>query len=238
MNEFELIERHFGRAAPAREDITLGVGDDGALLRLPAGDALVAAQVTLAVDAAAPESLAARLVERALARVACRGATPRWATLALTLPEADERWLRHFADALAAALDAHGIALVGGDTTRGGFTATLGVSGSGSALRETAPALDQAQLLLADTDAATCLRLGRARAGTPAVTVRACDGDPAAAAVRLGRGLGLVAQLDADAPARAGDAALLLAVPPGWSAPALEGVGLRAIGGLQRAPGT
>jgi thiamine-monophosphate kinase len=47
------------------------------------------------------------------------GARPAWALLALTLPQADESWLEEFATGLGNLARAHGVALVGGDTTRG-----------------------------------------------------------------------------------------------------------------------
>ena len=47
------------------------------------------------------------------------GGTPRWVTLALTLPEADEEWLEGFARAIRDTEHRHGVRLVGGDTTQG-----------------------------------------------------------------------------------------------------------------------
>ena len=47
------------------------------------------------------------------------GAEPAWALLSLTLPRADEAWLAQFAARPATCAARHGVALVGGDTTRG-----------------------------------------------------------------------------------------------------------------------
>jgi thiamine-monophosphate kinase len=47
------------------------------------------------------------------------GATPKWALLAGALPDNDAEWLAAFARGFYALADAHGIELVGGDTTRG-----------------------------------------------------------------------------------------------------------------------
>jgi thiamine-monophosphate kinase len=66
------------------------------------------------------------------------GAAPAWATLALTLPAVDEDWLEGFAAGFAALANAHQVALVGGDTTRGPLTITvqaLGVVPAGTAVR-------------------------------------------------------------------------------------------------------
>jgi len=47
------------------------------------------------------------------------GARPRWMTLALTLPAADEHWIADFASGLHDAAAEHDVSLVGGDTTSG-----------------------------------------------------------------------------------------------------------------------
>ena len=51
--------------------------------------------------------------------MAAMGATPRWALLAGALPDIDERWLAEFARGLFALAERFGVALIGGDTTRG-----------------------------------------------------------------------------------------------------------------------
>jgi thiamine-monophosphate kinase len=57
------------------------------------------------------------------------GAKPAWATLALTLPGADGDWLDAFLDGFCELADVHGVAIVGGDTTRGPLSITVGVQG-------------------------------------------------------------------------------------------------------------
>jgi thiamine-monophosphate kinase len=66
------------------------------------------------------------------------GATPRWATLAIALPEENDAWLTAFARGFFRLADLHGIELVGGDTTRGALTLSITVMGEvppGQALR-------------------------------------------------------------------------------------------------------
>jgi thiamine-monophosphate kinase len=58
------------------------------------------------------------------------GADPLWFTLALTLPEANEDWLRSFSRGLFKCARAYGIALVGGDTTSGPLSITIQVMGA------------------------------------------------------------------------------------------------------------
>jgi thiamine-monophosphate kinase len=145
LGEFELIRRFFSRAAPPRAEsgVILGIGDDAALLELPQGTDLVAAVDTLVAGRHFPDGTDARSVgHRALAvnlsDLAAMGATPSWATLALTLPSADPEWLERFAAGLFDLADAHGVALVGGDTTRGPLTVSVQLLGhvpTGTALR-------------------------------------------------------------------------------------------------------
>jgi thiamine-monophosphate kinase len=73
-----------------------------------------------------------------LSDLAAMGATPRWATLALSLPEVDENWLAAFSRGFFALADRYEVELVGGDTTRGPLNICLTVGGEvpmGQALR-------------------------------------------------------------------------------------------------------
>ena len=143
MNEFELIERYFAKVGPSRDDVVLGVGDDAALLTVPPGHELVACTDTLVDGRHFPAGTRAddvgwRALAVNLSDLAAMGATPAWATLALTLPAIDEDWLEGFVMGFAALASAHQVALVGGDTTRGPLTITvqaLGFLPSGTALR-------------------------------------------------------------------------------------------------------
>jgi len=124
LGEFALIDRYFRALGVVRDDVLLGVGDDGAVLRPPPGFDLVAVSDTLVEGVHFPCGAAARSVgHRALAvnlsDIAAMGAVPAWSLLALTLPDVDEAWLKEFAAGFGALARAHGLALVGGDTTRG-----------------------------------------------------------------------------------------------------------------------
>src|ERR1700722_9980004 len=143
LTEFALIERYFGHCGAERRDVELGVGDDGALLRSPAGEDLVAAIDTLVegvhfLPQAEPASIGHRALAVNLSDLAAMGGTPAWALLALTLPQSDEIWLEEFARGLGALACAHNVALVGGNTTHGPLTVTVQVLGHvprGCALR-------------------------------------------------------------------------------------------------------
>ena len=124
LTETSLIERYFRAAGAQRSDVTLGIGDDAAILSVPPGSALVASTDTLVAGVHFPHgSPAASIGHRALAvnlsDLAAMGARPAWALLALTLPEAQEAWLQEFSAGLGALAQEYRVALVGGDTTRG-----------------------------------------------------------------------------------------------------------------------
>lgn len=123
MDEFELIRRFFLRQDQPH-DVVTGIGDDGAVLRPSPGKELVTVVDTLVAGTHFPESIdpadiGYRAVAVNLSDIAAMGARPRWMTLALTLTEADPAWLEHFASGLHEAARESGVALVGGDTTRG-----------------------------------------------------------------------------------------------------------------------
>jgi thiamine-monophosphate kinase len=120
-SEFDLIRKYFDRPAPSA---VLGVGDDAALLRPSAGMELaVSTDLLLEGRHFRPGADARKLGHKSLAvnlsDMAAMGAAPRWATLALALPAADEAWLEAFARGFFELAARFGVELVGGDTTRG-----------------------------------------------------------------------------------------------------------------------
>ena len=123
MDEFELIRRFFSRPSDSPA-VVAGVGDDGAVIKPPQGRELVTVIDTMVAGTHFPPAMSARdigyrAVAVNLSDVAAMGAQPRWMTLALTLVEADADWLAAFADGVYEAAAEWGVALVGGDTTKG-----------------------------------------------------------------------------------------------------------------------
>jgi thiamine-monophosphate kinase len=145
LGEFELIRRFFSRPTAlsrGASGVVVGIGDDAAVLEVPAGAELIAAVDTIVAGRHFPEGSDARSVgHRALAvnlsDMAAMGATPAWATLALSMPSVDIAWLERFSAGLLDLADANAVALVGGDTTRGPLTVSvqiLGLVARGTAL--------------------------------------------------------------------------------------------------------
>ncbi len=134
MDEFQLIRHYFAGLTAGSEGVLLGIGDDAALLSVPAGHELVVTTDTLVAGRhfpgqTRPFDIGWKALAVNLSDLAAMGATPRWFTLALTLPEQNADWLAGFSEGLKALADLHGVALVGGDTTRGPLAITITAMG-------------------------------------------------------------------------------------------------------------
>ena len=120
-SEFDIIRRYFTR--PVKRAL-LGVGDDCALIAPEPGSVMAVSTDMLAegrhfLAGTDPARLGHKALAVNLSDLAAMGAAPRYATLALALPEADERWLAQFTQGFFTLADAFGVELIGGDTTRG-----------------------------------------------------------------------------------------------------------------------
>lgn len=140
--EFDLIDRIRSRVH-SRPDVILGIGDDAAILQVPAGRHLVVATDTLNSGVHFPAATASadigwKALAVNLSDLAAMAAEPAWCTLSLSLPESDPAWLDGFLDGFLELAARHRIALVGGDTTRGPLSIGVTVHGlvePGRALR-------------------------------------------------------------------------------------------------------
>ena len=139
MKEFELIrqiqrETSVAYSAGFEHGVILGIGDDAAVLELPAGQHLVAAADTMNAGVHFPaDTLAFDIGHKCLAvnlsDLAAMGASPRWALLSLSLPQADPQWAHQFSEGFKKLAQAHSVTLVGGDTTRGPMSISVTILG-------------------------------------------------------------------------------------------------------------
>ena len=136
MGEFDLIRRYFTRAPTKTPppQVMLGVGDDCALLAPTPGMHLAVSSDMLVEGrhffaGTDPARLGHKALAVNLSDLAACGARPLCFTLALALPRADEAWLAAFSQGLLALADAHGCALVGGDTMQGPLNLCITVLG-------------------------------------------------------------------------------------------------------------
>lgn len=131
MTEFDIID-FFKAQTIERPDVVIGIGDDAAVLSSSknlaiATDTLVEG-VHFPVDTSAYDigykSLAVNLSD-----LAAMGAEPAVATLALTIPKANEEWISQFSYGFFDLAAHHNLQLIGGDTTRGPLRITVQVIG-------------------------------------------------------------------------------------------------------------
>lgn len=140
--EEQRLIREFFSWQPCRGDVVLGPGDDAAVVQVPENQELVLSLDALVADrhfdADTPAAdVGWKSVAVNLSDLAAMGAEPAWITLALTVPDANETWLKGFAEGLRQACAHYGVDLVGGDLTRGPLSITVQAQGlvpKGSAL--------------------------------------------------------------------------------------------------------
>ncbi len=119
--EFDIIKKYFTQAT---SNTDLGIGDDAALISTAAGHQLAVSTDSSVVGThffshAEPYDIGWKSLAVNISDMAAMGATPKWATLALTLPKVSEYWLKEFSRGFFACAKNFHIDLIGGDTTKG-----------------------------------------------------------------------------------------------------------------------
>ena len=180
-SEFDLIARIRARVA-GRDDVIVGIGDDAAIVHVPAGHRLVVAMDTLNIGVhfpaeTAPADIGWKALAVNLSDLAAMAATPAWCTLSLSLPQPDETWVDGFLDGFLELAARHDVALVGGDTTRGPLSVCVTAHGlvepRGALLRSGARVGDDIWVTGTLGDAAAALRQWQAgESMTPALRLR------------------------------------------------------------------
>lgn len=130
LSEFELIDHFFRGTGSKNPSTVLGIGDDCALIKAPERSELAITTDSLVegihflpdVD---PELLGHKALAINLSDLAAMGAKPCWVTLALTMPNVDQKWLRQFSIGFDKLAKYHSVELIGGDTTRGPLNITI-----------------------------------------------------------------------------------------------------------------
>ena len=146
ISEFGLIQRYFSSQSILNPVNRLGIGDDCALMSIPSGYELAITTDTMVENVhffagAEPKALGHKLLAVNLSDLAAMGAEPVSVTLALTLPEVDEGWLKGFSEGFLSLAKQFSIDLIGGDTTSGPLTLTvqaLGIVPQGQAIKRSA----------------------------------------------------------------------------------------------------
>jgi thiamine-monophosphate kinase len=135
MGEFDLIETIRAAGHAADPGLRLGIGDDAAVVDVPDGESLVVTTDTLNsgihfLPSTPAENIGHKALAVNLSDLAAMGARPRWVTLNLSLPEADQAWVDAFMVGFYTLAGRFGVSLVGGDTCAGPMSITVTALGS------------------------------------------------------------------------------------------------------------
>jgi thiamine-monophosphate kinase len=130
--EFEIIDRYFKKASPSA---LIGIGDDCAMINIPAEESLLITTDTLIegrhfLSSISPENLAHRLVAVNFSDIAAMGGQPRYVLLSLSIHDPSHEWLSAFSKTLHQEISRYGAELIGGNTTQGSLSLGLTVMGS------------------------------------------------------------------------------------------------------------
>ena len=136
--EDRLIDALLARQSGDGERVLIGPGDDAAMVRCPEGEELLITTDTLNEGVhfpagISPHSLGHRALAASLSDLAAMAARPLWAVVTLSVPCAEESWLKEFADGLYALAKQFDIQIVGGDFVRGPLNVTVTAHGAATA---------------------------------------------------------------------------------------------------------
>ena len=137
MDEHKIIQKYFsdvGSAYLAEQGVRVSVGDDAAIISNSSDKELIVSIDTSIKDvhflsSMKAKDIAYRSVAIALSDLAACGATPAWYTLALTMEDCDEEWLKDFSEGLRMISEEFKFPLIGGDTTKGSLSISVQVTG-------------------------------------------------------------------------------------------------------------
>ena len=156
LGEFDLIQRFFKTGADSMaseksyDAVTLGIGDDCALIKPMAGEEIAITSDMLVEGRhffahANPEQLGYKALAVNLSDLAAMGVKPIGFTLSIALPEVNSSWLEAFAKGLFGIAQHYSCPLIGGDTTAGPLTISITAFGSipsGKAIRRSGAKVD------------------------------------------------------------------------------------------------
>ncbi|MES2580720.1 MAG: thiamine-phosphate kinase [Pseudomonadota bacterium] len=146
--EFNLIAQYFTRPTPQAD---LGIGDDAALISTTNGMQLAISADMLVAGThffadCDPYQLGWKSLAVNISDMAAMGAQPKWATLAIALPNMDDAWLKAFSQGFFACADQFDVDLIGGDTTRGPLNISVQIMGEvpfGKAIKRSGAKTDE-----------------------------------------------------------------------------------------------
>jgi len=135
LNEFEIIDHYFKpKFLDNQQGLKLGIGDDAAVIDISQDEELVVSIDTLVegvhfLKDTSPQDIANKSLLVNLSDIAAMGASPRWITLSLTLPDNNSDWLKEFSKQFNSLLAYYSLVLIGGDLTKGPLSITIQAHG-------------------------------------------------------------------------------------------------------------
>ena len=122
MDEQTLIQEYFTQTKQDK-NLILGIGDDCAIVQSKPEHNIAISCDTMVENihfthTTPPQAIAHKLITCNISDLAAMGATPAWATLSISLPTADPKWLAQFSSTLKSLLNKYNLTLIGGDTTK------------------------------------------------------------------------------------------------------------------------
>jgi thiamine-monophosphate kinase len=151
IGEFDIIKRYFKRQNNrASKMVSLGIGDDCALLQAPPPGEQFAITSDMLVEGrhffkdANPEFLGYKCLAVNLSDLAAIGAKPIAYNLSISLPTIREEWLASFSKGIHQLADEYNCELLGGDTTAGPLS--IAITAIGSVAPDQALRRDRAQI--------------------------------------------------------------------------------------------
>lgn len=124
MNEFDLIQKYFGWGVSIGDDCAVITSSENNLTSI---DTLI--KGVHFPDNTTPTDIAHKVLAVNLSDIAAMGGIAKYFTLALSLPNIDEKWLDEFATSLKNTAQKYRVNLVGGDTTKGNLSITINIVG-------------------------------------------------------------------------------------------------------------
>ncbi len=131
LKEFEIIKKNFQKGSAS---IFLGIGDDAALFEKNKDSYWAISQDTLNIDThflsnTNPENLGWKSLAVNVSDILAMGGHPKYALLSLSMPSANQLWVKKFSRGFFKCAKNYGVELIGGDTTHGSLSISICILG-------------------------------------------------------------------------------------------------------------
>ena len=124
MKEADIIDALKDSMHQSQADVSLPIGDDGAIIDLDHNKQMVTVTDAITVDVHYPagieaEAIGYRSLAVNLSDIAAMGGVAKWANLVFSIPSINPDWIKGFIKGFSEIANQNNICLIGGDTLRG-----------------------------------------------------------------------------------------------------------------------